>query len=58
MTFEELKNTDEYLMADTISFVDTNGVELDVDNLEDERLNDIWVVDTRFSNGHLEIMLN
>ena len=58
MTFGELKNIEAYIMADTISFVDTNGEEMDIDNLEDPVLEDTWVVKTHISGGHLEIVLD
>ena len=58
MTFGELKEKRVYLVADTISFVDTNGAEMDIDNLDDEVLLDTYVAGTHYKNGHLEIMLN
>lgn len=58
MTFGEFRNTEQYLMADEISFVDTNGEEMDIDNLDDETLQDICVVETHSNGGYLEITLN
>ena len=58
MTFGEFRNTEQYLMADEISFVDTNGEEMDIDNLDDETLQDICVVKAHSNGGYLEITLN
>ena len=57
MTFGEFKNTEQYLMADEISFVDINGEEMDIDNLDDEVLQNICVVEAHSKGGYLEIML-
>ena len=58
MTFGEFRNTEEYIVADVIEFVDTNGEEMDIDNLDDEVLQNIEVVDTYSDGGYLEITLN
>ena len=58
MTFREFKDTEEFLMADEISFVDTNGEELDIDNFDDESLQDFCVIETNNGSGYLEIVLN
>ena len=59
MTFGEFRNTEQYLMANEISFIDTNGQEMDIDNLDDEVLQDVYVVETHSSSGgYLEIILN
>lgn len=58
MTFGEFRKTVQYLMADEISFVDTSGEEMDIDNLDDEELEDICVVKTHSNGGYLEITLN
>lgn len=58
MTFGEFRNTEQYLMADEISFVDTNGEEMDIDNLDDEVLQDICVVEAHSNGGYLEITFN
>lgn len=58
MTFGEYKNTDEFFMAVEVSFVDTNGEELDIDNFDDESLQDFCVIDTYSDGGYLEIVLN
>lgn len=58
MTFREFRNTEQYVNADVISFVDTNGEEMDIDNLDDEVLQDIYVVEVHSNGGHLEITLN
>lgn len=55
MTFKEFKNTDEYLNANVIEFVDTNG-----ENCEDtdEVLDNMNVVDFHCNSGYLEIVLD
>lgn len=55
MTFKEFKNTKEYLYADVVSFVDTNG-----ENCEDvdEVLDNMNVVDFHRDGGYLEIVLD
>lgn len=58
MTFGELRKKVMYLMADTISFVNTDGEEMDIDNLDDEVLQDTYVAGLHGKGGHLEIMLN
>lgn len=58
MTFGEFRYTEQYLMADEISFVDTIGEEMDIDNFDNEVLQDICVVEAHNNGGHLEIMLN
>ena len=58
MTFGELRKKRMYLMADTIRFVNTDGEEMDIDNLDDEALQDTYVAGTHYKGGHLEIMLN
>ena len=58
MTFGEFKNTEEFLIADEISFVDTNGEELDIDDIYDETLQDLCVIETHSDGGYLEIVLN
>lgn len=58
MTFGKFRNTEEYIVADVIEFVDTNGEKMDIDNLDDEVLQNIEVVDAHSDGGYLEITLN
>ena len=62
MTFKEFKNTEDYIEADVISFVDTNGEEMDIDPICDSEdmkiLNNIEVVEAHKDGGYLEITLN
>ena len=62
MTFGEFKNTEEYIEADVVSFVDTIGEELDIEPICDsenmEILDNIEVVETHKDGGYLEITLN
>ena len=58
MTFGEFRNTEEYIVADVIEFIDTNGEEMDIDNLDDEALQNIEVVDIHSNGSYLEITLN
>lgn len=62
MTFGEFKNTEEYIEADVVGFVDTNGEEMDIEPICDsedmEILNNIEVVETHKDDGYLEITLN
>lgn len=62
MTFGEFKNTEEYIKADVVSFVDTSGEEMDIDPICDsedmEILDNIEVVETHRNGGYLEITLN
>lgn len=58
MTFGEFRNTEEYIVANIIELVDTNGEKMDIDNLNDEVLQNIEVVDTYSDGGYLEITLN
>lgn len=58
MTFGEFRKTEQYLTADEISFINADGEAMDIDNLNDEMLQDIYVVEVHSSGGHLEIMLN
>lgn len=62
MTFGKFKNTEEYIEADVISFVDTNGEEMDIEPICDsedmEILDNIEVVETHKDGGYLEITLN
>ena len=62
MTFGEFKNTDEYIEADVVSFVDTNGEEMDIELICDsedmEILDNIEVVEIHRDGGYLEITLN
>ena len=62
MLFKEYKHTDEFIGADVIEFVDTNGETLDIDvDIDAENadiLDNINVVDTHLQDGLLEIALN
>ena len=62
MTFREFKNTEEYIEADVVSFVGTNGEEMDIEPICDsedmEILDNIEVVETHKDGGYLEITLN
>ena len=62
MTFGEFKNTEEYIEAYLVSFVDTNGEEMDIEPICDsedmEILDSIEVVETHKDGGYLEITLN
>lgn len=58
MTFGEFRHTEQYRLADEICFVDTNGVEMDIDNLHEETLQNIEVVAANSDGGYLEIMLD
>lgn len=62
MTFGGFKNTEEYIEADVVSFVDTSGEELDIDPICDsedmEILDNVEIVETHKDGGYLEIILN
>lgn len=58
MTFGEFRNTEEYIVADVIEFIDTNGEEMDIDNLDDEVLQNIEIINIHSDGGYLEITLN
>lgn len=58
MLFKDYKNTEEFMYAHVVEFVDTNGNEIEIDNIDDETLDDICVVDTYMSSGFLQIILN
>lgn len=58
MTFGEFKNTEEYIEADVIAFVGTDGEELDIDNPYSDDLNGFYVENWHSDNGYLEIVLN
>lgn len=58
MLFRDYKMTDEFLTADVVEFINTNGNELDIDNLEDETLNYFDIEETHKKGGYLEIVLN
>ena len=58
MMYEEFRKTEEFLLADVISFVDTDGEELDIDNPYSEDMNVFDVEKWHSDNGHLEIVLN
>ena len=58
MMFEEFRETEDFKFADVITFVDTDGEELDIDNPYSEDLDSFYVEDWHKDNGYLEIVLN
>ena len=58
MMFEEFRKTEEFLLADVITFVGTDGKELDIDNPYSDDMNVFDVENWHSDNGHLEIVLN
>lgn len=58
MLFKYYRKTMDFLTANAIEFIDTNGAELDIDNLEDEVLDSFDVVNARKYGEVLEIVLN
>ena len=58
MMFEEFRETEDFKLADVISFVGTEGEELDIDNPYSEDLNGFCVENWHSDNGYLEIVLN
>ena len=58
MLFKDFRKTMEFSTADLIEFIDTNGAELEIDNLEDEALDNFDVVNSLRSGEVLEIILN
>jgi len=59
MLFKDFRKTMDFLTADVIEFIDTNGVELDIDDLEDEVLDNFDVKEWHKSDSEvLEIVLN
>ena len=58
MMFKEFRETEDFKLADVISFVGTEGEELDIDNPYSEDLNGFCVENWHSDNGYLEIVLN
>ena len=58
MMFKEFRETEDFKLADVISFVGTEGEELDIDNPYSEDLDSFDVEDWHKDNGYLEIVLN
>lgn len=58
MMYGEFRETEDFKSADVITFVDTNGEELDIDNLYSDDLNEFYVENWHSDNGQLEIVLN
>ena len=58
MMFEEFRETEDFKLADVITFVGTDGGELDIDNPYSEDLNGFCVENWHSDNGYLEIVLN
>ena len=58
MIYEEFRKTEEFLSADVITFVGTDGEELDIDNPYSDDLNGFDVENWHSDNGYLEIVLN
>ena len=56
MLFKDYKQTEEYLTADVKDFYDTDGNELDIDNLDDESLDNFEVIQTYKHGGLLDIV--
>ena len=58
MMFKEFRETEDFKLADVITFVETDGEELDIDNPDSEDLDNFDVEDWHKDNGYLEIVLN
>lgn len=58
MMFEEFRETECFKFADVITFIGTDGEELDIDNPYSEDLDSLYVEDWHKDNGYLEIVLN
>ena len=58
MMFEEFRETEDFMLADVIAFVGTDGEELDIDDPDSEDLDNFDVEDWHKDNGYLEIVLN
>ena len=58
MMFEEFRKMADFKSADVITFVGTDGKELDIDNPDSEDLDNFDVEDWYKDNGYLEIVLN
>ena len=56
--FKEFRETEDFKLADVITFVGTDGGELDIDNSDSEDLDSFDVEDWHKDNGYLEIVLN
>ena len=58
MKFKELKTTEKYLAADEICFVDANGTEMNIQNLDDDTLDNLNIAKVSQDGGYLEIVFN
>ena len=58
MMFEEFRETEDFMLADVIAFVGTDGEERDIDDPDSEDLDNFDVEDWHKDNGYLEIVLN
>ena len=58
MMFEEFRKMEDFKSADVITFVGTDGKELDIDNPYSDDMNVFDVENWHSDNGHLEIVLN
>ena len=58
MMFEEFRKMEDFKSADVITFVGTDGEELDIDNPYSEDLDSFYVENWHKDNGYLEIVLN
>ena len=58
MMFEEFRETEDFMLANVIAFVGTDGEELDIDNPYSEYLDSFYVEDWHKDGGYLEIVLN
>ena len=58
MTYKEFKETEEFRLADVITFVNLDGEEMDIDDPYAEELDNLNVAWWNISSGILEIVLN
>ena len=58
MMFKEFRETEDFKLADVITFVGTDGEELDIDNPDSDDLNGFYVENWHSDNGYLELVLN
>lgn len=58
MKFKELKTTEKYLAADEICFVDVNGTEMNIENLDNDTLDNLDIANASKDGGYMEIMFD
>lgn len=58
MMFEEFRETEDFKLADVVTFVGTDGEELDIGNQYSEDLDSFYVEGWHKDGGYLEIVLN